>query len=123
MPQIHCQKIRGDILRISVHRNSLTLSRILLFPQEGLASSPVAEELWQSLEAEREAVLNFLFFTLDEALTPAQEAYLDINSYPWHPDIWAIVECLAERRKVSINLAANSATHSKNDSGMQVQRH
>ena len=70
------------------------------YEQEKLHSCPASLELRKSLEAEREAVFYFLFSAVDETLTPAQEAYLDIRSYPWCPDIWAISELMAERRKV-----------------------
>ena len=72
--------------------------------QDGLHSCPAVLELRKSLEAEREVVLNFLFTAMDEVLTPAQESYLDIRSYPWCPDIWAIVQLMAERRKVAATL-------------------
>lgn len=72
--------------------------------QEKLHSCPAVLELRKSLEAEREAVFYFLFTAVDETLTPAQEAYLDIRSYPWCPDIYAISELMAERRKVSLHL-------------------
>ena len=63
---------------------------------------PAVQELRLSLEAEREAVFNFLFTAVDETLTPSQEALLDMSCYPWCPDIWAITSILAQQQKVSI---------------------
>lgn len=60
------------------------------------------QNLRKSLEAEREAVFIFIFTTLDETLTPAQEAFLDIESYPFCPDIWEMANLLAQRRRVRI---------------------
>ena len=55
------------------------------------------------MELEREAVFNFMFTAVDETLTPAQEAFLDITSYPWCPDIWAITTILDQQSKVHLN--------------------
>lgn len=71
------------------------------FVQDKLHTCPVVQELRLSLEAERDSVFNFLFTAVDETMTPAQEAYLDIASYPWCPDIWAITTILAQKNKVT----------------------
>lgn len=68
--------------------------------QDKLHACPAVQELRKSLEAEREAVFNFLFTAVDDTLTPAQEAYLDVQSYPVCPDIWEITNLLAQKRKV-----------------------
>ena len=70
------------------------------YSQDKLHSCPAVSELRKSLEAEREAVFNFLFTAVDDTLTPAQEAFLDIQSYPFCPDIWELTNLLAQRRKV-----------------------
>lgn len=94
----HSQKMTQEICSIAI---ILKVPENLISSQEKLHSCPAVLELRKSLEAEREAVFYFLFTAVDETLTPAQEAYLDIRSYPWCPDIWAISELMAERRKVS----------------------
>lgn len=68
--------------------------------QEKMHTVPAVLELRKSLEAEREAIFNFLFTAVDDTLTPSQEAFLDIQSYPFCPDIWEITNLLAQRRKV-----------------------
>ena len=34
-----------------------------------------------------------------QILLPWQEAFLDINAYPWYPDLWALVNLLAVTRR------------------------
>ena len=43
---------------------------------------------------------NFLFTAVDDTLTPAQEAYLDMSCYPWSPSIWELSNLLSQKRKV-----------------------
>lgn len=40
-------------------------------------------------------VHTFLFKVTEEILTPVQEAWLDSQLHPWHPDVWTITNQLA----------------------------
>lgn len=54
-----------------------------------------AADLHASLEEERDVVHTFLFKVTEEILTPVQEAWLDSQLHPWHPDVWTITNQLA----------------------------
>ncbi|KAK9801900.1 hypothetical protein WJX73_010797 [Symbiochloris irregularis] len=76
----------------------LALGTAAVQPEADLRKHDGVKRLHQSLEDEREAVLDFLYKAIDDCLTPAQEAYLDCSSCPWWPDLWHMTGLLAAQK-------------------------
>ena len=56
---------------------------------------------------------------LSQVFTPAQEAFLETQAYPWTPDVWQIAGLLAERQPGEPSRAAEAALLPQ--SSLQVQ--
>ncbi|KAK9812465.1 hypothetical protein WJX73_002038 [Symbiochloris irregularis] len=96
------QRLLSHLSRIEGERKQIVSAiglELLQVPKEQLFRCRPVADLRKSLQAERDAVFDFLFTAVDDTLTPRQEAYLDVQSYPFCPDIWQMACILASKRR------------------------
>ncbi|KAK9809610.1 hypothetical protein WJX73_007424 [Symbiochloris irregularis] len=91
-------------IRLKRERVVIALGLALLQNQMNSGTCQAAKDLQASLEEERLAVLDFLYAAVDNTLTAAQEAHLDVHSYPWYPCIWHMSCLLTARARHQLHI-------------------